>query len=133
MSTEQCQRLREAFLHIRRRPTKVIVLMGGTDFWSNGIHLNTIEATADPAHESWRNIQAMNDLVLDLITTDSHLVISALQGNAAACHAGSQHPTQRSHRPPARSCLAARRQGQGLRGCRGKVPAGGVGVSPNLS
>ena len=58
--------------------------MGGTDFWSNGIHLNMIEAAADPAHESWRNIQAMNDLVRELITTDSHLVISALQGNATA-------------------------------------------------
>src|SRR5438876_1157379 len=34
MSTDQCQRLREAFLLIRRRPTKVLVLMGGTDFCS---------------------------------------------------------------------------------------------------
>jgi len=84
MSTEQCQRLREAFLRIRRRPTKVIVLMGGTDFWSNGIHLNMIEAADEPAHESWRNIQAMDDLVRDIITTESHLVIAALQGNAAA-------------------------------------------------
>ncbi len=84
MSTEHCQRLREEFLLIRRRPTKVIVLMGGPDFWSNGIHLNVIEAAVDPAHESWRNIQAMNDLVRELITTDSHLVIAALQGNAAA-------------------------------------------------
>jgi putative two-component system hydrogenase maturation factor HypX/HoxX len=84
MSTGHCQRLREAFLRIRRRPTKVLVLMGGTDFWSNGIHLNVIEAAADPAHESWRNIHAMNDLVRDIITTDSHLVIAALQGNAAA-------------------------------------------------
>ena len=84
MSTEQCQRLREAFLLIRKRPTKVLVLLGGTDFWSNGIHLNMIEAAADPAHESWRNIWAMNDLVRDIITTPSHLVISALQGNAGA-------------------------------------------------
>ncbi|HXZ04140.1 MAG TPA: enoyl-CoA hydratase-related protein, partial [Ktedonobacteraceae bacterium] len=84
MSTEQCQRLREAFLRIRLRPTKVIVLMGGTDFWSNGIHLNVIEAATDPAYESWRNIQALDDLVRDIITTDSHLVIAALQGNAAA-------------------------------------------------
>jgi len=84
MSTDHCQRLREAFLLIRRRPTKVIVLMGGPDFWSNGIHLNVIEAANDPAQESWRNIQAMNDLVRELITTESHLVISALQGNAAA-------------------------------------------------
>jgi putative two-component system hydrogenase maturation factor HypX/HoxX len=84
MSTEQCQRLRAVFRLIRKRPTKVIVLMGGTDFWSNGIHLNVIEAADDPAHESWRNIGAIDDLVRDIITTDSHLVIAALQGNAAA-------------------------------------------------
>jgi putative two-component system protein, hydrogenase maturation factor HypX/HoxX len=84
MSTEQCLRLREAFQLVRLRPTKVIVLMGGTDFWSNGIHLNVIEAADDPAHESWRNIQAIDDLVRDIITTDSHLVIAAMQGNAAA-------------------------------------------------
>jgi putative two-component system protein, hydrogenase maturation factor HypX/HoxX len=84
MSTDQCQRLRAAFRLIRKRPTKVIVLMGGTDFWSNGIHLNVIEAAADQAHESWRNIHAINDLVRELITTSSHLVIAAMQGNAAA-------------------------------------------------
>jgi len=84
MSTEQCQRLRAAFLFACQRPTKVLVLMGGTDFWSNGIHLNLIEAADDPARESWRNIHAMNDLVRDIITTESHLVISALQGNAGA-------------------------------------------------
>jgi len=84
MSTDQCERLRAAFLLIRKRPTKVIVLMGGTDFWSNGIHLNLIEAATDPGQESWRNIHAINDLVKELITTQSHLVISALQGNAGA-------------------------------------------------
>ena len=84
MSTKQCQRLREAFLRMRLRPTKVLVLMGGTDFWSNGIHLNMIEAADDPAYESWRNIGAMDDLARDIISTDSRLVISALQGNAAA-------------------------------------------------
>ena len=31
------------------RQTKVIVLMGGADFFSNGIHLNVIEAADDPA------------------------------------------------------------------------------------
>ncbi len=84
MSTDQCHRLREAFLLMRQRPTKVIVLMGSPDFWSNGIHLNVIEAANDPAQESWRNILAMDDLVRGLITTESHLVIAAMQGNAAA-------------------------------------------------
>ena len=62
MSTEQCDRLRETYLAATQRDVRVIVLMGGADFWSNGIHLNCIEAAASPADESWRNINAMNDL-----------------------------------------------------------------------
>ena len=63
MSTSQCARLRDAFLHARSRPTRVIALLGGADFWSNGIDLNMIEASADPAAESWRNINAIDDLI----------------------------------------------------------------------
>ena len=85
MSTDQCLRLREAYRDARSRPqTKVIVLMGGTDCFSNGIHLNVIEAAADPAAESWRNLTAIDDLVREIIETDSHVVISALAGDAGA-------------------------------------------------
>jgi putative two-component system hydrogenase maturation factor HypX/HoxX len=85
MSTEQCRRLHEAYLFARsRRQTKVIALMGGSDFFSNGIHLNVIEAADDPAQESWRNLRAIDDLVREIIETDSHVVISALAGDAAA-------------------------------------------------
>jgi len=84
MSTAQCHRLRDAFLHARSRPTRVIALLGGRDFWSNGIHLNAIEASADPAVESWRNINAMDDLILEMLNTMSHLVIAGLRGNAGA-------------------------------------------------
>jgi putative two-component system hydrogenase maturation factor HypX/HoxX len=85
MSTAQCRRLREAYRYARsRRETEVIALMGGEDFWSNGIHLNVIEAADDPAAESWLNLHAIDDLVRDVIETDSHLVIAALSGDAAA-------------------------------------------------
>ena len=85
MSAEQCVRLREAYAHARRqRHTGVIVLGGGEDYFSNGIHLNVIEAADDPAAESWRNLLAIDDLVRDIVETDSHLVISALAGDAAA-------------------------------------------------
>lgn len=84
MGTEHCERLREAFLEASRRPTRVLVLMGGVDFWSNGIHLNLIEADPSPADESWRNINAMNDLARALITNGRQITISALQGNAGA-------------------------------------------------
>lgn len=84
MSTEQCRRLRDAYLCACSRPTRVIVLAGGPDFWSNGIHLAVIEAAESPAEESWQNITAMNDLARSIISTGSHLTISALQGNAGA-------------------------------------------------
>jgi putative two-component system protein, hydrogenase maturation factor HypX/HoxX len=85
MSTDQCIRLREAYLEARSRPqTRVIVLMGGTDYFSNGIHLNVIEAAADPAAESWRNLNAIDDLAREIIDTGSHVVVSALRGDAGA-------------------------------------------------
>jgi putative two-component system hydrogenase maturation factor HypX/HoxX len=84
MSTAQCTRLRDAYVAARARPTRVIVLAGGPDFWSNGIHLNVIEAAADPADESWRNINAIDDLVREIVVTDRQLTIAALQGNAGA-------------------------------------------------
>jgi putative two-component system protein, hydrogenase maturation factor HypX/HoxX len=85
MSTEQCRRLKEAYVYARgRRQVGVIVLMGGTDFFSNGIHLNVIEAAANPAEESWYNLHAIDDVVREIVETDSHVVVSALQGDAAA-------------------------------------------------
>jgi putative two-component system protein, hydrogenase maturation factor HypX/HoxX len=85
MSTEQCTRLRIAYDHARtRRQTRVIVLLGGTDYFSNGIDLNVIEAARNPAVESWRNLVAIDDLVREVVQTDSHLVVSALSGDAAA-------------------------------------------------
>jgi putative two-component system hydrogenase maturation factor HypX/HoxX len=84
MSTSQCERLTAAYRHARGRPVKVIVLAGGTDFWSNGIHLNVIEASPQAAEESWRNINAIDDLAAAILTTTSHLTVSALQGNAGA-------------------------------------------------
>ena len=84
MDASQCERLREAYLQATRSDIRVIVLIGGPDFWCNGIHLNHIEHAASPADESWRNINAMNDLAHAIITTDRQLTIAALQGNAGA-------------------------------------------------
>ncbi|WP_292995719.1 hydrogenase maturation protein [Nitrosomonas sp.] len=84
MDTKQCERLRGAYLKATERNIRVIVLMGGPEFWCNGIHLNHIERAISPADESWHNINAMNDLVQAIITTDRQLTIAALQGNAGA-------------------------------------------------
>ena len=84
MSTADCLRLRDAFVAATQRDTKVIVLMGGPDFWSNGIHLNTIEAADSPADESWANINAMDDLCRAILDCGSRYVVAAMQGNAGA-------------------------------------------------
>ena len=85
MSIDQCRRLLEAYRYAAARPqTDVIVLMGGRDFFSNGIHLNVIEAADDPAGESWWNLHAIDDLVREIIETGTHLTIAALAGDAAA-------------------------------------------------
>lgn len=84
MSTEQCQLLRAAYIEAKQRDTRMIVLMGGADFWSNGMHLNIIEAADSAADESWRNINAINDLAREIINTRKQLTVAVLQGNAGA-------------------------------------------------
>lgn len=84
MSTAQCRLLLSVYHHVASLNVKAIVLMGGDDCWSNGIHLNHIEAAADSAEESWQNINAMNDLIHQIITTMDKLTVTAISGNAGA-------------------------------------------------
>jgi len=83
MSTEQCVRLRKTIIEAKKK-TKMLVLMGGRDVWSNGIHLNVIEAAPNPPQVSWENIQAIDDLILEIINSTQHYIVAALQGNAGA-------------------------------------------------
>ncbi len=84
MSTEQCQRLKEAVRYMKNRPVKAIVLLGQEDFFSNGMNLNTIEHADSPPDESWRNINAMDDLCEEILTTPDKLTVAGMQGNAGA-------------------------------------------------
>ncbi|MFJ8487149.1 enoyl-CoA hydratase-related protein [Streptomyces sp. NPDC094038] len=84
MSTDHCRRLLAAYRYALTRPTRVLVLGGRRDFFSNGIHLNVIEAAPDPAEESRANLDAMDDLVEAVLRTTDRLVVAALGGNAAA-------------------------------------------------
>lgn len=84
MSTGQCRRLTEAFRWATQRPTQVIVLRGGSDFWSNGIHLNTIEAAESPADESWANINAIDDLAEAILRCETQLTVAAVGANTGA-------------------------------------------------
>ena len=84
MSAERCRRLEAAFREACEAEARVIVLLGGPDFWSNGLDLNTIEAAESAADESLANIEAMDDLCQAVIeATDKH-VIAAMRGNAGA-------------------------------------------------
>ena len=84
MSTARCRRLAAAFQWAAARPTRVIVLRGGGDFWSNGIDLNTIEAAESPADESWANINAIDDLAEAILRCATQLTVAAVGGNAGA-------------------------------------------------
>jgi putative two-component system protein, hydrogenase maturation factor HypX/HoxX len=89
MSERQCLRLRDALRWVRTRATQVLVLAGGQDFFSNGIHLHDIEAAQrvagdSAADASWRNINAMNDATLEVLTLTDRITVAALHGNAGA-------------------------------------------------
>ncbi len=84
MSVDQCRRLLEAYRYAAASPTKVIVLAGGREFWSNGMHLGVIEAAASPAEASWANINAIDDVACAVLHTSEKLVIAAMEGNSGA-------------------------------------------------
>jgi enoyl-CoA hydratase/carnithine racemase/methionyl-tRNA formyltransferase len=91
MSTAQCSRLIEAMDHIIAKAAtdktiRAVVLMGGS-YFSNGIALNVIEASEDPAYESWVNINRIDDVVQHLLhefPSRNITTIAAIRGNAAA-------------------------------------------------
>jgi putative two-component system hydrogenase maturation factor HypX/HoxX len=88
MSTRQCRRLEAALREVAARPTRVLVLDGGPDFFSNGIHLHEIEAAqlegGSAADASMANIEAIDDVALALLSVTDRLVVAALRGNAGA-------------------------------------------------
>ena len=84
MGVAQCRRLQAAIEAASQRPVGVLVLLGGEDFWSNGIHLNLIEAAASPADASWESINAIDDVARAILTNERQLTIAALRGNVGA-------------------------------------------------
>lgn len=84
MNTGQCMELKAKLIELKNSSVKMIVFMGGEDFFSNGIHLNCIEASEDSAGESWRNINAIDDLVFEMINCRNQITVAALRNNAGA-------------------------------------------------
>jgi putative two-component system protein, hydrogenase maturation factor HypX/HoxX len=83
MSTDQCRRLTSALRYAVEQDTRVLVVRGGEVF-SNGIHLNVIEAAPHPELEAWRNINAINQVCREIVTCTGQLVVTSVGGNAGA-------------------------------------------------
>lgn len=84
MSTKQCARLAARLRWAIAQDTKILVLTGDYDRFSNGIHLNVIEAASDQAGEAWANIKAINEIAKAIVTCTEQVVVAAFTGNAGA-------------------------------------------------
>lgn len=84
MGAHQCVRLKYAFDHLKQSGIKVLVLMGGEEFFSNGIHLNIMEDSKKSDEDGWSNIHSMNEVVKSILLCDEVLTVSALRRNAGA-------------------------------------------------
>lgn len=84
MAPGHCRRLLAGLRHATAQDTDVLVLRGSTDAFSNGIHLNVIEASADPSGAAWAAIRAINEVCRAIITCARQVVIAAYAGSAGA-------------------------------------------------
>ncbi|WP_229072073.1 hydrogenase maturation protein [Actinoplanes sp. DH11] len=84
MAPGHSRRLLAGLRHAVAQDTRVLVLHGGTEAFSNGIHLNVIEGSADPAGAAWAAIRAINDVCREIITCTRQVVVAAYSGNAGA-------------------------------------------------
>ena len=125
----------------RRGPTKVIVLAGGREFWSNGMHLGVIEAAASPADASWANINAIDDVARAVLLTTDKLVIAALRrqcGRRRRLPRARRRPGADARRHRAQSALQEHGQSVrlGILDLRAAAPGrrrsgrGGHGIAP---
>jgi len=83
MHSEQCIRLKYAFEYLKES-SKVIVLIGAQEFFSNGINLNILEDSKKQGEDGWSNINAMNDLIKSIIFADDVVTVASLHKNAGA-------------------------------------------------
>ena len=83
MSAAQCIRLKYAVEYLKTE-CEVLVLVGGLDFFSNGIHLNILEDSEKQGEDGWANINAMNDLVRAILYADEVVTVASFARNAGA-------------------------------------------------
>ncbi len=82
-SSDKCIKLKYAFEYLKEQ-AKVVVLMGGDDFFSNGIHLNILEDSKKNGEDGWSNINAMNDLVSSILYAEETITVASLSKNSGA-------------------------------------------------
>jgi len=83
MSTQQCEKLTRAVETLKKQ-CKVLVLIGGEDFFSNGIDLNLLEDSDKQSEATWENINAINNLVSSVLYAEEIVTIASFQANGAA-------------------------------------------------
>jgi putative two-component system hydrogenase maturation factor HypX/HoxX len=83
MSSEQCIRLKYAEETLREE-VDLLVLTGGRNFFSNGIHLTILEESKKQGEDGWSNINAMNNLIRSILFGDDILTVAAFGANAGA-------------------------------------------------
>jgi len=83
MSSEQCIRLKYAIKALSEK-VDILVLKGGEDFFSNGIHLNILEDSKKQGEDGWSNINAMNNLIETIIFCEDAITIASFGANAGA-------------------------------------------------
>ncbi|HEY7866005.1 MAG TPA: enoyl-CoA hydratase/isomerase family protein [Psychromonas sp.] len=85
MDLSHCRQLLQTIEHAKADDAcKVIILWGGPDFFSNGIDLNAVHLQYNASILAYKNLKALNKIVHAVLTADTKLVISALQGSASA-------------------------------------------------
>ncbi|MBG0563219.1 enoyl-CoA hydratase-related protein [Actinoplanes aureus] len=84
MAPGHSRRLLAGLRHATAQDTRVLVLRGGIETFSNGIHLNAIEASGDPGGAAWAGIRAINEVCREIITCTRQLVVAAYAGSAGA-------------------------------------------------
>ncbi len=83
MSAEQCVRLQYAVETLQEK-VDVLVLLGGENFFGNGIHLTILEESQKQGEDGWSNINAMNGLIRTILFSDDILTVASFGGNAGA-------------------------------------------------
>lgn len=84
LSVSRCHALIAAIEQAARGRERAIVLLGGPEFWCNGMDLASIEASSSPAEASLANIEAIDEVCRVLIELTDKWVIAAVAGNAGA-------------------------------------------------